>query len=135
MNLKKNNYTVLKNLHLVVSTTFIIPVALVYGLDPHLILSKLFDIKIETINLLNIFRAIMGLYLGMAAMWIIGIIKPKFWTTATLSNVIFMGGLACGRLLSLLLDGLPSMYFFIGLILELVLAFWGLMNLSKYSTD
>jgi hypothetical protein len=75
----------------------------------------------------------MGLYLGISSIWIIGISKPKFWTMATLTNIIFMGGLALGRLLSLVLDGLPSIYFVIGLILELTLAFWGVRNLKKYS--
>ena len=132
MNLLKNNLVAIKNLHLITSIIFIIPIALVYGLYPKITLSQLFDIKVETINLKNIFRAIMGLYLGIAAIWIIGILKPKFWITATLTNIVFMGGLAAGRLLSLALDGLPSIYFLVGLLMELSFAFWGLRNLKKY---
>lgn len=111
MNILKNNYVSIKNLHLIISIILIIPIALIYGLYPKIILSKLFDIKVETINLTNIFRAMMGLYLGISTIWIIGIIKPKFWVTATLTNIVFMGGLAAGRLLSLALDGLPSIDF------------------------
>jgi len=132
MNFLKNNYAGIKNLHLIISIIFIIPIALVYGLYPNMTLSQLFDIKVETINLTNIFRAMMGLYLGISTIWIIGILKPKFWMTATLTNIVFMGGLAVGRLLSLALDGLPSIYFLVGLLLELSFAFWGLKNLKKY---
>jgi len=132
MNLLKNNLVAIKNLHLITSIIFIIPIALVYGLYPKITLSQLFDIKVETIDLKNIFRAIMGLYLGIAAMWIIGLLKPKFWITATLTNIVFMGGLAVGRVLSLVLDGPPSIYFLVGLLMELSFAFWGLRNLKKY---
>jgi hypothetical protein len=128
----KNSYPGFKNFHLITSVILIIPIALVYGLYPGSILPKLFDLKIEGSDLTNIFRAIMGLYLGMATIWIIGIFKPKFWTTATITNIVFMGGLAFGRLLSLILDGLPSVYLSTGFILELVFAFWGLRNLKKY---
>lgn len=128
----KKNSAAIKNLQLTISVIFIIPIALVYGLYPNITLSKLFDFKVETINLTNIFRAMMGLYLVMSTIWIIGIFKSKFWVTATFTNIVFMGGLAFGRLLSLALDGLPSIYFLMGLVLELVLAFWGLVNLRKY---
>ncbi|MEO6219620.1 MAG: DUF4345 domain-containing protein [Ginsengibacter sp.] len=123
----------IKNLHLIISVLFIVPIALVYGINPNAVLSKLFYFKVETINLTNILRAMMGLYLGMCSLWIIGILKPKFWTMATLTNIIFMGGLASGRLLSLVLDGVPSIYFIVGLVVELTLAFWGVRNLKKYS--
>jgi len=92
----------------------------------------LFDFKVESINLAGIFRAIMGLYLGMCAIWIIGIIKSQLWVTATITNITFMGGLMLGRLVSLVLDGVPGIYFIIGFMLELVLAIWGLKNLKKY---
>lgn len=132
MKFLKNKYITLKNLHLAISIIFIIPIALVYGLYPNIILFKLFDFKVETISLTNIFRAMMGLYLGMSTIWIVGIVKPEFWVTATITNIVFMGGLAFGRLISLALDGLPTIYFLIGLILESGLAFWGLKNLKKY---
>ena len=55
--------TAIKNLHLLISVIFIIPIALTYGLYPDVILLRLFDINVDTINLKNIFRAVMGLYL------------------------------------------------------------------------
>ena len=98
-------------------------------------LPLLFDFKVEAINLANIFRAMMGLYLGISVIWIMGISKPKLWVTATITNITFMGGLALGRLVSLVLDGVPGIYFLIGFMVETVLAIWGLKNLKKYGTD
>ena len=123
-----------KNLHLTVSILIILPIALAYGLYPQVMLPLLFDFKVDTINLANVFWAIMGLYLGMSVIWMMGIIKSRLWITATITNVTFMGGLALGRLVSLVADGIPGTYFLIGLVLELVLALWGLRNLKKYAT-
>ncbi|MES2374739.1 MAG: DUF4345 domain-containing protein [Bacteroidota bacterium] len=120
-----------KNLHLILSAIFIIPIAFVYGLYPQKILPQLFDFTISGTDLSNIFRAIMGLYLAMAIFWIIGIIKPEFWRAATIANIIFMTGLAAGRLVSMKLDGPPSLYFSAGLALEALLAAWGIMNLRN----
>lgn len=124
-----------RNLHLTVSILIIIPIALAYGLYPQMILPLLFDFNVDAINLVNIFRAMMGLYLGMSLIWIMGIIKSKFWITATITNITFMGGLAFGRLVSLAIDGVPGIYFLIGFIVELSLAIWGIKNLKKYGTD
>ncbi|SFE09976.1 protein of unknown function [Chitinophaga sp. CF118] len=124
-----------RNLHLTVSILIIIPIALAYGLYPQMILPLLFDFNVDAINLVNIFRAMMGLYLGMSLIWIMGIIKSKFWITATITNIAFMGGLALGRIVSLAIDGVPGIYFLIGFIVESSLAIWGLKNLKKYGTD
>lgn len=124
-----------KKLHLTVSILVIIPIAFVYGLYPQMILPLLFDFKVDNINLANIFRAIMGLYLGMSAIWIMGIVIPKLWVTATIINITFMGGLMLGRLVSMVIDGFPGIYFLIGFVLESTLAIWGLKNLKKYGTD
>jgi len=121
-----------KNLHLIISAIIITIVSLVYGLSPNNILPKFFNIEVESIDLKHSFRATMGLYFGMIVLWIIGIFRPRQWRTATMSNVFFMIGLAFGRTISLVLDGIPSIYFSVGLILELTLALWGIINLNKY---
>jgi hypothetical protein len=82
----------------------------------------------------QVFRAMMGLYLGMVVFWLIGIFKPFYWRTATISNVFFMIGLALGRIISLIIDGIPSITFLIGLALELTLALWGMRNLKYWTT-
>ncbi len=121
----------LKNLHLVISIVIIVPVALTYGLMPSGFLENIFNFKYENTELAGIFRALMGLYIAMAIFWMLGIYKPKFWEAATLSNVLFMCGLAVGRFVSIFLDGMPSPVFLAGLIVEILLAAWGVFNLFR----
>ena len=121
-----------KNLHLTISTIIITVISLTYGLFPNKSLPKFFEFNVESIDLKNVFRATMGLYLGMVVLWVIGIFKPFHWRTATISNVFFMTGLALGRIISLVVDGVPPIAFSVGLALELTLALWGIRNLNKY---
>jgi uncharacterized protein YacL len=121
-----------KNLHLLISAIIITIIALTYGLFPNSMLPKLFDFNVESIDLKQAFRATMGLYIGMVILWVIGIFKPHHWRIATISNVLFMIGLAAGRIISFVADGIPSIMFSIGLALELTLALWGIKNLTKY---
>ena len=121
----------LKNLHLIISTLIVVPVAFTYGILPNKILQLFLDFKVETKDLHNVFRAIMGLYLAFSVFWILGIFKSNYWYAATLSNMLFMLGLACGRIVSLLLDGMPSLVFFVGTIGELILALYAFYQLKK----
>ena len=93
---------------------------------------QLLDFSVETTDLANVFRAIMGLYLAFASLWILGILKSDYWKAATISNILFMAGLGFGRIISLLLDGFPSAVFFIGTAGELVLAIFGMIQLQHY---
>jgi hypothetical protein len=124
--------TLSKNLHLAVSAIIIIMIALTYGLFPAITLPRIFNFKAETTDLKEVLRATMCLYLSMATLWLTGIFKKHFWRTATISNVIFMTGLAVGRVISLFIDGIPSTAFLVGLVAEVTLALWGLRNLNKY---
>src|SRR5450432_715555 len=91
-----------KTLQLKVSVVVILTVALGYGFYLNKIFPAVFDFVPATTDLKNIFRATMGLYLAMVIVWIAGIIKERLWLTATISNIAFMGGLALGRIISLL---------------------------------
>ena len=133
--MKNSKQFVFKNLHLLVSSFLILIIGLTYGAFPAEILHKLFDFKVETTDLKQVFRATMGLYLSMVFLWTVGVFKPKFWITATISNIVFMGGLAIGRLLSFLFDGVPSPYFVGGFLLEITLCLWGIFNLKRFSND
>ncbi len=126
----QDNTKLIKNLHLVISSFVIIIMGLLYGINPHKIVPLLFDFNVESVDLNNIFRAIMGLYIGMAIYWIIGIIKPSQWRNATLVNIIFMGGLAFGRIISFVIDGI-SIPYSKGLAIELFFMIWGMYNLNK----
>ena len=117
-----------KNLHLGLSAAVVIVAALLYGANPEWSIPYVFGFDVEALELKNIFRAIMGLYLGLAAYWIAGIRNVKYWEGATISNIVFMGGLALGRLISTVLDGV-SIIWVIGLLLELFMMVWGIYNL------
>jgi Domain of unknown function (DUF4345) len=123
-----------KTLQLKVSVVVILTVALGYGFYLNKIFPAVFDFVPATTDLKNIFRATMGLYLAMVIVWIAGIIKERLWLTATISNIAFMGGLALGRIISLLTDGIPSAIFLFGIATELLLACWGIFNLTRNSS-
>lgn len=122
-----------KNLHLLLSVVIVIPAAFFYGWNPELFLPSFFDFEVKTTDLKSVFRAIMGLYLSFSLLWILGIIKPNFWNAATLSNGLFMSGIAIGRLLSLLIDGKSSDLFFYGFFGEAILGIFAFYQYQKYS--
>lgn len=122
-----------QNFHLLLSSVIVAVAALAYGLSPSTILPKLFDFQIVTTDLSNLFRAIMGLYLAFALFWLAGCFNPNLWRAATLSQILFMSGLAAGRIVSLLFDGMPSSLFSFGTIGEVILAAFGYYQIKKYS--
>jgi Domain of unknown function (DUF4345) len=122
----------MKNGHLILSTTILIPVALGYGIAPKTMLPMLLNIRLETVDMLNICRAIMVLYLAISILFLMGIFNKKYWFTATITNIFLMGGLALGRILSLVLDGIPSPIFLWGTLGEMVLAVFAFYQLSKW---
>ncbi|MFT3934174.1 MAG: DUF4345 domain-containing protein [Chitinophagaceae bacterium] len=125
----------IKNLHLIVSILVIIPIALVYGFNPGGMLATMFYLKIDNVNLANILKAVMGLYLSVALFWLVAVFKPSLWVMATLVNILFMAGLAVGRIISLVADGIPSYPITIGLGGEIFLAAWGMINLRIYRSE
>ena len=64
--------------YLWVSAIGLLPVALSYGVAPEFSLNWLFGIAVEVPNEAHVFRAIMGLYLAMVALWILGATKQRF---------------------------------------------------------
>ncbi len=105
----------------------VIPVAFVYGLKPELC----FDMFLETIDEHNFYKAIMGLYLGFAILWIIGVFKSTYLKLAIITNIIFMLGLGSGRVLSLLFDGVPTLGYVFGTVAELFLGIYGIWVLKR----
>ncbi|MGB5356547.1 MAG: DUF4345 domain-containing protein [Eudoraea sp.] len=126
-----NKPFVFKNLHLIISLLVVVPAALIYGLSPSKSLPLLFDFEVASVDLKSVFRAIMGLYLCTSAVWILGILKNSFWNTATILNLVFMGGLGLGRLVGIILDGIPSPAFALGTVGELTLAIFAFYQFKK----
>lgn len=120
---------VMKNLHLTISILIVIPIAIVYGFWTNVV----FNVNIDTVDEHSIYKAIMGFYLAFALLWTIGIFRPIYWKTATVTNILFMFGLGIGRIISIIFDGMPSLIFVLGTTGELVLGFYGWYQLKKYN--
>ena len=99
----------------------LVPIALGYGAEPSASLDVLFGITVDTTNLTHIMRAVMGLYLGMVVIWVLGAFKKQMTIPALVSCAVFMLGLAAGRILSFILDGMPHWLLVVYAILEIVL--------------
>jgi len=119
-------------LYLLISAAGIVPIALSYGLDPGQSLPWLLQIHPNGVNLIHLLRSLMGLYLGLVVLWLAGAWRGgALLRTALISEIVFMAGLAAGRLLSLLLDGWPSPVLILYTVAESVLASWGVVCLRK----
>ena len=66
-------------LHLGASAFIVIVVGLIYGIHPGKIMPLVFDFEVESLELKNMLRAIMGLYIGLGTYWIIGIFKSAHY--------------------------------------------------------
>ena len=107
------------SIFLLVAAVGLTPIALAYGLVPAITVPMLYGVEIDSVNVTHIFRAVMGLYLAMVIFWILGATRESLRFAGLCTVVVFMGGLAMGRLLSLFLDGVPGALLVIYLILEL----------------
>ncbi|QIE43267.1 DUF4345 domain-containing protein (plasmid) [Rhodobacteraceae bacterium SC52] len=122
---------------LLVAAVGLTPIALSYGLFPGASLSWLFGIDAGDVNTRHIFRAIMGLYLAMVVFWVIGAVRTDLRVAALWSLVVFMIGLALGRMLSLTVDGWPHPLLVVYMILEFGFAFvgWKLLHPTQARTS
>jgi hypothetical protein len=119
-------------LFLLVAGVFLIPVALSYGVDPAATLLKLgMNVTVEGTDQTHIFRALMGLYLGMVTFCIIAAFTPEWRRVAVIWAVFFAYSLAIGRILSLIVDGMPSRILLFYLAVELAVGTGGLFVLAR----
>ena len=73
----------------------------------------------------------MGLYIGFVIFWITGAFNDSLEIPALWSLIIFMAGLASGRFLSLIIDGIPHPLFVLWMLLEIIFGVLG----YKYIKD
>ncbi len=100
----------------------LVPVALAYGAMPEVSLPLLYGINDPDLPTRHVFRAVMGLYLGMICFWLAGLLRPDLRIAALWTVFVFVTGIAMGRVLSLVLDGWPGPLLLFYLVAELVLA-------------
>ncbi|GGI56224.1 DUF4345 domain-containing protein [Winogradskyella haliclonae] len=125
----KTKSQVILKIHLIISVTTVVPVAIIYGFFPDLE----FELFPKTLDEHNFYKAIMGLYLASSIVWLLGIIKSSYLKIALISNIAFMLGLGFGRLISLFIDGTPTSGYLFGTFAELLLGFYGIGIInSKY---
>ena len=119
-----------QSLFLILAALGLTPIALGYGAAPQVVLPWMFGIDASAVNVRHIFRAVMGLYLALAAFWVFGARSPELRIPALWSLTIFMGGLALGRALSLVVDGMPHPLLVVYMFLEIGFCFvgWKLLN-------
>jgi len=121
----------IRQVFLLIAATGLVPIALSYGLMPQVSLNYLFGISAADVNSAHIFRAVMGLYLGFVVFWMIGVFNERVREAALYSLVVFMLGLAAGRALSLVTDGVPHWLLVVYLLLELGIGCAGILLLKK----
>lgn len=124
-----------ESLFLVLAAIGLMPIALSYGLSPSISMTYLFDIDASGINTAHILRAVMGLYLALITFWLLGAKNNDLRLPALWSLTVFMIGLAAGRILSLIVDGMPHPLLVIYLILELGFGAVGYMMAKGYKDE
>ena len=120
-----------QSIFLLLAACGLTPIALSYGVAPAVSLRYLFDIDATPTNVAHIFRAIMGLYMALALFWLLGAFTKKYKLHALYSLVIFMLGLAVGRVGSLIVDGIPHWLLVVYLFLELGFAVVGIKMIKQ----
>jgi hypothetical protein len=123
----------MSRIYLLFSAAGLVAVALSYGVAPAVVLPLLLDLTVEGVDLTHIFRAIMGLYLAMIVLWVLGALRPEITRTAVISEITFMFGLALGRVLSILVDGMPSFLLVGYTVVEIGMGCWGILVLKQLS--
>ena len=73
----------------------------------------------------------MGLYVAFSVFWITGAFNEHIRQAALYSLIVFMLGLAAGRLLSLFIDGVPNWLLVVYLVMELGIGILGVLVLKK----
>ena len=111
----------------------VLAVSLSYGVYPEITLKYLYDIEVNSANLANIFRAIMGLYIALSIFWVVGAFKRSLRLAALWSMTIFMTGIALGRVLSIIIDGMPYPIFFFYTGIEILSALIGLRFIRGFN--
>lgn len=104
---------------LILAALGLVPIALSYGVVPSASVSYLLGFPVEGTNQTHVLRAIMGLYLANAAFWLVAANRPQLQHAALWVLFLFMTGLAAGRILSILLDGMPNTVLLLYLFAEL----------------
>jgi Domain of unknown function (DUF4345) len=116
-------------LFLLFVAAILVPPALSYGIDPAAVLPKSMTIAVAGTD--QMLRAVMGLYLGMTIFCVIAAFTPSWRHVAAIWAVFFLYSIAAGRILSLIVDGVPSPILLFYMAVELIGGTLGLLVLAR----
>ena len=117
----------MKKAFLIFSFVAVTIFGLLYGISPTWYAATFLGITGLNPNVAHILRAVTGLYLALAAFWLYSAFNDKYRNTAVLTTILFAGGLAAGRCVSLIVDGQPAPVLLIYLAMEfavVLVAYW-----------
>jgi len=110
---------------LLLSAIILIPIGLTYGSIPNGSMKALFGLEINAADrsIVHMLRGFAGLYCAMGLFWASAALRKSLVQPALWSVAIFMLGVASGRVVSFIVDGVPSFWgFSFFLVSELLLA-------------
>ena len=109
----------LKNAVLLSASLGIGVIGMGYLLSPQFMYG-LYGIGLETVNEANMVRsAYGGLFFGFAVLFFLGAFRVRFEKPALVALLTFMAGFALGRIVSVFVDGRPSLLIFSLIVFEI----------------
>ena len=116
---------------LILAAVGLVPIAFSYGIAPSKTVTYLLEFPVEGTSQTHVFRAIMGLYLANVLFWLAGAFLYSLKLPALWSLFIFMGGLAAGRIVSIVVDGVPNFVLMFYLCAEIAFGTLALIAIRK----
>ena len=118
-------------LFLLFVAAILVPPALCYGINPAAVLPKSMTIAVVGTDQTEMLRAVMGLYLGMTIFCVIAAFTPSWRHVAAIWAVFFLYSIAAGRILSPIVDGVPSPILLLYMAVEIIGGTLGLLVLAR----
>ena len=117
----------LKKAFLIFSFVAVTVFGLMYGISPRWYAATFLGITDLNPNFAHILRALAGLFLALAAFWLYAAFNNKYRDAGVLTAILFAGGQAVARCVSLIVDGQPAPVLLIYLAMEfavVLVAYW-----------
>ena len=112
----------LKKVLLFFSFITICVIALLYGISPQWFFDTFLVTSQEpSIDQSHILRAIMMLYIALGLFWLCCAFSDRYRDAGIIVLAVFCGGLVAGRVLSVIVDGIPSSILILYIFMELSL--------------
>lgn len=103
---------------LVVAIVVLTPIGLSYALAPAHVLPELMEIGVDTVDAANTMRSVGGIIFAGVVLFGCGLARASMRLPALYALLACTSGLSCGRIVSILVDGLPTVVPMVYLALE-----------------